>query len=125
MSKASLDEERNIVIVKYEGNVNVKDARRLHEQLQAVLSKCCKGFKMLVDLSTLSNIDQEVVPLIRKMMDLCNQYGVSEIARIIPDPNKDIGFNLLSIFHYDKDVRVRTYQSFEQLDQEMLFEKNS
>jgi hypothetical protein len=61
------------------------------------------------------NIKKEVLPVIRKIMDLLNQHGISEVIRIIPDPNKDIGFNILSIFHYDKDVKVLTCQSLEQV----------
>ena len=44
---------------------------------------------------------------------------ISDIEAIIieweKDPNKDIGFNILSIFHYDKDVKVLTCQSLEQV----------
>jgi hypothetical protein len=31
---------------------------------------------------------------------LCDQKGVALVVRVVPDPTKDIGFNILSLFHY-------------------------
>jgi hypothetical protein len=45
---------------------------------------------------------------IGKEMDLCDQHGVGLVVRVIPDPAKDIGFNLLSIFHYPHHPRMVT-----------------
>jgi hypothetical protein len=41
-------------------------------------------------------------------MELCDQHGVGLVVRVIPDPAKDIGFNLLSIFHYPHHPRAVT-----------------
>jgi hypothetical protein len=114
MIKLSHDEKRNIVTLKYEGNVDVREAKELYLKLQTLIPKCPRGFKLLADLSLVDNIKKEVLPVIKKIMDLLNQHGISEVIRIIPDPDKDIGFNILSIFHYAKDVKVLTCQSLEQ-----------
>jgi hypothetical protein len=45
------------------------------------------------------------------MMDLCDRKGVKAVVRVVPDPHKDIGFALLSHFHYGPDVELTTYQS--------------
>jgi hypothetical protein len=42
------------------------------------------------------------------MMDLCNKKGVETVVRVIPDPRKDIGLNILSLFHYRRHVRIVT-----------------
>jgi hypothetical protein len=34
---------------------------------------------------------------------------VSKVIRIIPDPRKDIGLRILSLFHYDRGVRILTF----------------
>jgi len=31
---------------------------------------------------------------------LVDKSGVGQIVRVIPDPTKDIGMNILSVFHY-------------------------
>ncbi len=115
MLRLSHDEKRNIVTLAYEGNVDAREAEELYPKLLALIPKCPGGFKLLVDLSLLDKIEKEVLPVIKKIMDLFNQHGISEVVRIIPDPSKDIGFNILSIFHYDKDVKVLTCQSLEQV----------
>ena len=115
MIKLSHDKKRNIVILSYEGNVNIKEEKELYRKLQTLIPKCHRGFKLLVDLSLVDNIKKEVLPVIKKIMDLFDQHGISEVIRIIPDPDKDIGFNILSIFHYAKDIKMLTCQSLEQV----------
>jgi hypothetical protein len=44
-------------------------------------------------------------------MDLFDQQGVSLIIRIIPDASKDIGLNILSVFHYAHSPRSITCQN--------------
>jgi hypothetical protein len=51
---------------------------------------------------------------IKKTMDLLNQRGVSLVVRVIPDPQKDIGLNILSLFHYRRGIRIVTCQTMEQ-----------
>ena len=41
-------------------------------------------------------------------MDLLDEAGVSLVVRVIPDPKKDIGMNILSLFHYRNRPRVVT-----------------
>jgi hypothetical protein len=50
-------------------------------------------------------------PEIGKLMELCAQKGVGTLVRVIPDPRKDIGLNILSLFHYGPRVRAVTCQT--------------
>jgi len=45
------------------------------------------------------------------MMDLIGQTGVGSVVRIIPDPSKDMGLNILSIFHYPRGLQIVTCNS--------------
>jgi hypothetical protein len=56
----------------------------------------------------------KAVPHIRRIMDLCNQRGVAMVVRVIPDPQKDIGLNIMSLFHYKRQVRIVTCQNLAQ-----------
>jgi len=40
--------------------------------------------------------------------------GVELVVRVIPDPHKDIGFNILSLFHYRRRVRIVTCPTLEE-----------
>jgi len=46
-----------------------------------------------------------------KIMDLCDERKVSKIVAIVPDPTKDIGLRLLSLFHLNGDVRLELYEN--------------
>ena len=43
-----------------------------------------------------------------QIMDRINIYGVGTIIRVIPNPAKAIGFNILSLFHYQSDTTIIT-----------------
>ena len=44
-------------------------------------------------------------------MDMCNEKGVEMVVRLIPDPHKDIGLNIMSLFHYRRRVRLVTCET--------------
>jgi hypothetical protein len=56
-------------------------------------------------------MDVSCAPHIRDIMDMCNQNGVAEVVRIIPDPKRDIGLQIMSYFHYNTDVHIVTCES--------------
>ena len=39
---------------------------------------------------------------IGRLMELFDQQGIGMVLRVIPDPAKDFGFNILSAFHYHR-----------------------
>ena len=46
-----------------------------------------------------------------EIMKLCNDRQIGTVARVIPDPRKDIGFNIMSRFHYSPSVQLRIYDN--------------
>ena len=102
------------IVVTFRDAVDAQQTEELYNNLQQIIPKLERGFKILTDLSFLESMDTEAHLSIEKLMKLCNQYGVSKIIRVIPDSSKDIGFNIMSLFHYSHDVHVVTYQSTEE-----------
>ena len=41
-------------------------------------------------------------------MDLFNESGVATVVRVIPQPKRDIGLQIMSFFHYGNDVQIET-----------------
>jgi hypothetical protein len=64
------------------------------------------GFKMLVDLDRLESMDTDCVDELGKIMELLDQRGLEQVVRVIPDPAKDIGLNILARFHYHNNPRI-------------------
>ena len=114
MFEIKLDQTRNIIFITLKNIFTVQEAKAVLEKVKEIIPKLKKGFKLVNDLSLLERIDSEARTDIEKTMDLFNKNGISTIIRIIPDANKDIGFNILSLFHYSKDVTIHTYESFEE-----------
>jgi hypothetical protein len=54
----------------------------------------------------LESMDIACVEELGKMMDLLDQHGLEQVVRVIPDPSKDIGFNILARFHYKHNPRM-------------------
>lgn len=115
MIKLSHDKKQNRITLTYEGNVDAREVEELYLKLQDLITKCRRGFTVLADLSSANSVTKESLPFIKKIMDLLNQHGISEIIRVIPDPDKDIGFSIMSVFHYDKGVKVVTCQTLEEV----------
>ena len=114
MYKVNHDNIHNIIIIKIWEDFSVKQAEDLHTHLEQIMPRCKKGFRVLTDLSLLESMQQETHRTIEKSMKLLNQHGASKVIRVIPDPAKDIGFNIMSLFHYSRNVIIHTYHSIEE-----------
>lgn len=111
MFHAKASKAKNLLHVRYSGHVGPDDTKNYAVDLPPKLARLQSGFRLLTDLSSLEEMDLGCVPHIRAMMDLCNKKGVKLVVRVIPDPHKDIGMNILSPFHYRRSVRIITCET--------------
>jgi len=114
MYSANWDEKTKLLHLTYSGPVDTRQTKACVAELEALLPKLTAGFRLLSDLTSLDAMDWDCVADVRRMMDLCNQKQVSLVVRVIPDPHKDIGLNILSLFHYDRKVRLVTCQTLDE-----------
>ena len=108
---------KRLLEIRYGGVVRPEDTEKGLEQLGASLAKLETGFRVLVDLTALESMDVKCAPFIEKAMDLCNEHGASTVVRVVPDPHRDIGLQIMSIFHYRGDVRIITCLSLAEANQ--------
>ncbi len=106
MFSVEFDAEHNLLKIRFTGRVDADEMRACYERIQTVLADVSPGFRLLSDISELDMMDPACVPFIRQSMQFCNGKGIARIVRVIPDARKDIGFNLLAVFHYNPSVRV-------------------
>ena|SRR5258708_6663070 len=114
MVQVEVDKPKNLLLINYCGRVDAEQTQQGVEKIASALGDLSTGFRMLADLSGLDEMDTACAKHIRKAMDLCNHKGVQQIVRVIPDPSKDIGLNILSIFHYRRGVRIVTCETLEE-----------
>jgi hypothetical protein len=108
MFTVRLDEIRNVLTILYGGHVSPNEIRLCAAEVRPALSILQPGLRLVVDLTELLWMDVSCSPLIADIMEMCNAAGIAEVVRIIPDPTRDIGLQILSFFHYGTDVYIRT-----------------
>ena len=92
----------------------MKDLQRSAKHLEGMVAELAPEFRVLADLSRLESMDIACVPEIGKTMELLERHRVGLIVRVVPDPSKDIGFNIISAFHYKNQPRTATFETMEE-----------
>lgn len=106
MLLATSNKAKQLLCLAYIQRVMVEEMRQAYEDVRALLADLKPGFRILVDLSQVTVIDMDCAPEIGRLMELTNRGGATLAVRVIPDPDKDIGMNILSAFHYGRSLRV-------------------
>ena len=117
MIRFEVDQPQNLLVIRYSGLVGPDETERGLEDVRAGLAQLKSGFRLLADLTELESMDVACAPFIEKAMELCNQKGASTVVRVIPDPRRDIGLQIMSIFHYGGDVQIITCESVAEADE--------
>jgi anti-anti-sigma regulatory factor len=111
MVEVKIDKARNLVVVTFAGHVDRAQAQQKLYKVAAALEGMKPGFRLLTDLSGLDSMEYDCAPAISATMDLFRKKGVAEVVRVVPDPHKDIGFKVMSLFHYGRKVPVLTCET--------------
>src|SRR5438132_7087565 len=117
MINFEVDELKKLLAIRYHGVVEAEETEKGLEQIRNGLTKLQSGFRLLADLSELQSMDVACAPFIEKAMDMCNKKGASMVVRVIPDPHRDIGLQIMSIFHYAGDVQIMTCETLAEADE--------
>jgi hypothetical protein len=102
---------RQLLYSSYIRRVRADEVRAGREETRALIHELRPGFCSLVDLTQFESLDEGALPELTKIMDLLAESGVGTVVRVIPDPSKDIGLKILSMFHYPRDLKVFTCES--------------
>ena len=110
------DPDRNIVRLTFVGDIGVDETQRHEKMIAETLAAAPRGFHLLTDLSKLNSMDLRCVPYIAKTMEAARSRGITRVVRIIPDPDKDIGFNIMSLFHLPRGLQIITCENEAEAD---------
>lgn len=117
MYQSQVDQPANLLKVSFSGRVDAQEMGRCAQECELVVQQLRPGFALLNDITGLEQMDLACEPHLQRIMDLCNQAAVALVVRVIPDPHRDIGFNIMSLFHYRKAVRIVTCQTLQQAEE--------
>jgi ABC-type transporter Mla MlaB component len=106
--EVSVNVTTNLLRVRLSGSIDAKCMKACVDEVASQLPSLKTGFKSYTDLSGILSMDTDCVPEVERLMDLCREKGVDTVVRVIPKRSKDIGFSILSLFHYPKKVHIVT-----------------
>jgi hypothetical protein len=105
------NKSKQLLHISYIGPVRLKEFQRSREDLTTQMKELSPGFRLLADFSQMESMGLDCTPELGRMMDLIGQAGVDLVVRVIPEPGRDIGMNILTVFHYPHRPRVVTCQN--------------
>jgi hypothetical protein len=105
------DTTKQLLVLSFAGTVTVEESREIVARVRERLPEMESGFVALVDYRWLESMAPAAAPFVAEIMDALAAKKVSAVVRVMPDARKDIGLNILSLFHYGPDVRLMTFET--------------
>jgi hypothetical protein len=97
-----------LLYLSYIQHVTPEELRRGCDDIKVLLTDLTPGFRLLADFGRLESMDLACRTELGKIMELADRSSVGLLVRVIPDPSKDIGVDILTIFHYRHHPQVVT-----------------
>jgi hypothetical protein len=123
MVSVEIDKAKRLLVVSAAGHVSKEEVEKAAARVREALEDVAPGLRVLTDFRWLESMRPSAAPYIAEIMDALAEKQVASVIRIIPDPGKDISLNILSQFHYNRDLPISTVETLvEALDR--LLEQN-
>jgi len=111
MYVVELDQSKRLLVISAAQSVTAEQARQAADQGRELLQGVTPGFRVLADYRWLESMQPATARHVAEIMDALAEKQVASVTRVMPDPHKDIGLNILSQFHYGPEVKVATFQT--------------
>jgi hypothetical protein len=111
MYAVELDQSKRLLVLSAAQRVTADQARRAAQQVRELLQEVAPGFRVLADFRWLESMDPATARHIAEIMDALAEKQVASVTRVMPDPHKDIGLNILSQFHYGPEIQITTFET--------------
>ena len=125
MYAVELDQSKRLLVISAAQHVTAEQAKLATQRIRELLQDIAPGFRVLADFRWLESMDAAAARHIAKIMDALAEKEVASVTRVIPDPHKDIGLNILSQFHYGPHVQIATFQTLADALQDISVKANS
>ena len=111
MYALELDRSKRLLVISAAQRVTAKEANMAAQRIREVLQDVAPGLRVLADFRWLESMDSAAARHIAEIMDALAEKEVVSVTRVMPDPRKDIGLNILSQFHYGPHVQIATFET--------------
>jgi anti-anti-sigma regulatory factor len=111
MYSVEIDRSKRLLVISALQRVTADQAKLVAQQVRELMRDVAPGFRVLADFRWLESMDSAAAPHVAEIMDALAEKGVASVTRVMPDPHKDIGLNILSQFHYGPEIQIATFES--------------
>src|SRR5213082_1408561 len=111
MYAVEIDQSKRLLVISGSQRVTAEQARMAEERVRELLQDVAPGFRVLADYRWLESMDSAAARHVAEIMDTLAEKGVASVTRVVPDPHKDIGLNILSQFHYGPEIKIATFET--------------
>ena len=111
MYALELDRSKRLLVISAAQRITAEAANRAAQRIRELLQDVAPGFHVLADFRWLESMDSAAARHIAEMMDALAEKNVASVTRVMPDPHKDIGLNILSQFHYGPEIHLATFET--------------
>src|SRR6476659_5434403 len=111
MYAVELDRAKRLLVISASQEVTAGEAKMVAKRIGEVLEDVALGFRVLADCRGLQSMYSAAARHIAEIMDALAGKNVASVTRVMPDPHKDIGLNILSQFHYGPEVSITTFET--------------
>lgn len=125
MYAVELDTSKRLLVISAAQRVTAEQAKLAAQRIRKLLQDVPSGFRVLADFRWLDSMDAGAARHIADIMDALAEKGVAAVTRVIPDPHKDIGLNILSQFHYGPEIQITTFATLADALQSIAAKFNS
>src|ERR1035441_555941 len=108
MFLATSNKPKRLLCISYIQRVRSEELKHGREDVKTLLADLPPGFPLVGDLRQVEAMDLDCMKEIGRTMEWIDKGGVGKVVRVIPEPEKDIGFNILTIFHYPHHPQIIT-----------------
>ncbi len=109
MYAVELDQSKRLLVISAARRVTAEQVKAVAQRVRELVQDIAPGFRVLVDFRWLDFMDSAAAPHLAEIMEALTDKGVAYVARVMPDPHKDIGLNILSQFHYGPQIQIATF----------------
>jgi len=125
MYAVELDQSKCLLVISVAQRVTAEQAKLGAERVRELLQDIPPGFRVLADFRWLESMDTAAARHIAEIMDALAEKEVASVTRVMPDPHKDIGLNILSQFHYGPETQITTFNTLADALQSLAAKSNS
>ena len=111
MYSVEIDRSKRLLVISALQRVTAEEAKLVSQRVRELLHDVAPGFRVLADFRWLESMDSAAAPHVARIMDTLAEKGVSSVTRVMPDPHKDIGLNILSQFHYGPEIQIAAFET--------------